>query len=444
MNFIRAIFDIKKGETAKTAGMFLYFFIVIASYWFLKPVREALTVGILGADSIPKLKLVVALVSGMVVVVYSLALPRFSRERLAYIVIGSFIWMRVFFGYFFAFHREIRLLYYCFYVFLDLFNTVNVALFWTFLADIMLTDSAKRLYGLIGAGGVLGGLVGSTTNRAVIKLIEPSTMLLIVAAVYSSLLLIVFLVSKRVSRQKEISKGKIASAGKSRIHEALRGVKTVFSSWYFLGICGILVGYELVSTINYVVFNKAVELVILPEVGKAGLGTFYSQFYLTMNLITVGVQVLLTSLVIRRLGITAALLALPLVVGCLSMGFLVVPVFAIMGGVYMMDNSLNYSINQTSREMLFVPVPRKDKYATLAFTDIFALRVAKAVGAALTMLLPFLIPIDSVTTLRWYMVMTIPIIIIWIVIVSYLGKQFYRISDKKVAEDNAEEATVAT
>ena len=424
MTFIRNILDIRKGELGKTAGMFLYFFIVIASYWFLKPVREALTVGKLGADAIPMLKLLVALVSAAVVVVYSISLTWFSRERLAYVVIGAFVWMLLFFWYFFTYHGGVNLLYYCFYVFLDLFNTVNVALFWTFLADIMKTGSAKRLYGLIGGGGVIGGLVGSTTCRSVIKLVEPADMLMYVAVVYASLILIVYLVSRRVAKLDDVDSGVIASRGRSRLHDAFEGARPVISSKYFLGICGVLALYELISTMNYVVFNKAVELMVMPEVGKEGLGTFYSQYYLVMNILSVSIQVLLTSIILRKLGMTVALLALPVVLGVFSMGFLAMPIFFIVGSLYMLDNALNYSLNQTSREMLFIPVPRKDKYATLAFTDMFVLRVAKAVGAALTLLLPFVVTIDSVHSLRWYMVMTLPLVLVWLFIAVFLGRKF--------------------
>ena len=440
MSFIRNILDVRKGELGKTAGMFLWFFIVIAAYWFLKPTREALTVGILGADSIPTLKFIVALVSAVVVVAYSLVLPYLSRERLAYIVIGSFIWLMIFFWYFFTYHSEVKLLYYSFYVFLDLFNTVNVALFWTFLADIMKTGSAKRLYGLIGGGGVIGGFFGATTCWSVIKFVEPAQMLVYVAIAYSSVLAIIYLVSRHVDREPGAVTGVIAQKGKSRLHDALEGARTVFSSRYFLGICAILAFYELVSTVNYVVFNKGVELFIMPEVGKEGLGDFYSKFYLILNIVSVSIQLLLTSFIIRRLGMVAALLALPVVLGGLSVAFLAVPVFVLVGGIYLVDNSLNYSINQTSREMLFIPVPRKDKYATLAFTDMFVLRMAKATGAALSLLLPYLLVIDSLSSLRFYMLMTLPAMALWGLIAFYLGRHFKLLSGPSKGDLSSDDA----
>ena len=168
MSFIRAILDIRKGELGKTAGMFAYFFIVIAAFWFLKPLRSVLVLEKLGADSLRLLKVLTAVISVGVVAAYSLALTRFSRERLTYIVLGAFFWLLVFFWFFFTYFGVYQTVYYGFYVFLDLFITVNVALFWTFLADITHPESAKRLYGIIGAGGVIGGFIGSFTSNSMI------------------------------------------------------------------------------------------------------------------------------------------------------------------------------------------------------------------------------------------------------------------------------------
>jgi len=461
MSFIRAIFDIRKGELGKISGMFLYFFIIIAAYWFLKPLRSALVLEKLGADSIRQLKVITAFVSVGVVAAYSIALTRLSRERLTYIVLGAFVWLMLFFWFFFTHFGVSRLVYYCFYVFLDLFITVNLALFWTFLADIMDSESAKRLYGLIGAGGVMGGFFGSFTCKAAINRVEPAHMILYVAGAYSLIIIIVSLVAKRVKTLDGIAGGVIAESRKSRFHDAMAGAKDVFSSKYFIGICFVLACYEFISTVNDFTFHKAVELVFEEsggassvlglvvhfvdssfnvesaewlrgslglELNGGNLGSFFSEFFLVLNLIALLVQVLLTSLVIRRAGMTAALMVLPVVLVGLSIGFFVAPLFILVQVLYLSDNSLNYSINQTSREMLFVPIERRQKYRALAFIDIFVLRAAKATGGFLLLLLPLVMTIDTRLSLRWYMLMTIPLGLVWMVVGVYLGRKFQQVT----------------
>ena len=469
MAFIRAILDIRKGELGKTAGMFAYFFIVIAAFWFLKPLRSVLVLEKLGADSLRQLKVLTALISVGVVAAYSVALTRFSRERLTYIILGAFFWLQIFFWFFFTYLGVHKTVYYGFYVFLDLFITVNVALFWTFLADITHPESAKRLYGIIGAGGVIGGFIGSFTSNSLIERVTPADMLLYVAFAYSSIFFIVYGISRRVRTLGEVPGGTIAVAGKSRLSDALAGARVVSRSRYFLGICFVLAAYELTSTVNDFTFHKAVEMIFAEKGGTASLlgvlltfidqitglevttwlevnlglqvaggtlGAFFSGFYLAMNLLALIIQVLLTSLVIRRLGMTTALLVLPVALVALSIGFFFFPVFLLVEFLYLTDNSLNYSLNQTSREMLFVPAHREDKYRAMAFIDMFVLRAAKATAGFLLLALAGLASLsgsagffsESSSSVRWYMLLTIPLGLVWIVVAAYLGRRFHRLT----------------
>ncbi len=472
MGFIRAILDVRKGELGKTAGMFAYFFIVIAAFWFLKPLRSVLVLEKLGADSLRQLKVLTALISVGVVAAYSLALTRFSREKLTYIVLGAFFWLQIFFWFFFTYFGVYKTVYYGFYVFLDLFITVNVALFWTFLADITHPESAKRLYGIIGAGGVIGGFIGSFTSNSMIERVTPADMLLYVALAYSTIFFIVYAISRRMQSINEIPNGTIAVAGKSKLSDALAGARVVLRSRYFLGICFVLAAYELTSTVNDFTFHKAVEMIFEEkggtasvlgvllafidqttglqvtswletnlglQVGGGTLGSFFSGFYLAMNLIALLVQVLLTSLVIRRLGMTAALMVLPVTLLFLSVGFFFFPVFLLVEFLYLTDNSLNYSLNQTSREMLFVPAGREDKYRALAFIDMFVLRTAKATAGFLLLSLAGIASLfgsegffsASSASLRWYMLLTVPLGLVWIAVAVYLGRRFARLSDER-------------
>ncbi len=479
MGIVKALFDIRKGERRKTAGMFLWFFIIIAAYWFLKPLRSALVLEQLGADSIRQLKVLTAFVSAGVVAAYSIALTRFSREKLSYLILGSFIWTLAFFWFFFAFFGVVKVVYYCFYIFLDLFITVNVAIFWTFLADITNSNSAKRLYGLIGAGGVIGGFVGSFTCKQVLAALRSEEggeahMILVVAIAYSTILVIVYLVSRNVRHRTGIGTGVIASPGKSKLHDALEGAREVFASRYFLGVCCIMASYEFISTVNDFTFHKAVEMVYAESGGsqsvlgvvlaalksvsgidvaawldrvfgvaiggagpfmskKAFYSSFFPEFFLAMNLVALVVQVLLTSLVIRAVGMTAALLVLPAALVGISTGFFFFPVLMLAQTLYLFDNALNYSINQTSREMLFVPVPRKAKYRALAFIDMFVLRTAKASAGFLLLLLPLVVTTKTSADLKWYMLFTVPLGLAWMVVTVYLGRRFHALSDKEEA-----------
>ncbi len=466
MGLFRRTFGIREGELTKVGGMFLFFFVVIASYWFLKPLRSVLTVEKLGADAIRELKVLTAFVSAGVVVAYSLALTRLSRERLTLLVAGTFFWIFLAFWAAFTWLGYSNIVYYCFYIVIDLFITVNLSVFWSFLADITDASSARRLYGLIGAGGVVGGFFGSAMCNRMVDRVAPSTMILCVALVYLLVPVLVLVVSRRIRRLPGVAHGVIARSGSSRLSDALAGLRVVASSRYFLGICFILGCYELVSAINDFSFHKAVELSFRSEGGALSLlgtalsafdgvtglkltelldrlgwnvtggsmGSFFSGFFLAMNIVALLVQVLLTSLVLRRAGMSVALLVLPLTIVGLSVGFFALPALALVELLFLADNSLNYSMNQTSRELLFVPVGREEKYRALAFIDMFVLRAAKATAGFLLLLLPLVleavagIGLDAadISSLRWYMLLTVPLGIAWGVVAVLLGRAFRR------------------
>jgi ATP/ADP translocase len=293
---------------------------------------------------------------------------------------------------------------------------------------------------------------------------------------------LVLLVSRRVRRQPGVAHGVIAQSGRSRLSDALAGFRVVVSSRYFLGICVILGSYELVSAVNDFCFHKAVELSFKAEGGALSLlgtalatfdrvtgleltaaldrlgwnvtggsmGSFFSGFFLAMNLVALAVQVLLTSFVLRRAGMTVALLVLPVAIVSLSTGFFALPVLALVELLFLADNSLNYSMNQTSRELLFVPVRREDKYRALAFIDMFVLRAAKATAGFLLLLLPFVLQAFSgvgldaadISSLRWYMLLTVPLGIVWSIVAVLLGSAFRRKTAPAPAEADEVRADV--
>jgi ATP/ADP translocase len=235
-------------------------------------------------------------------------------------------------------------------------------------------------------------------------------------------------------------------------------VRDVLTSRYFLGICLVLGSYEVISAVNDFTFHKGVELTFrhdgsIPsllgllaaaldaatglgarswlasavglETSAPSLGTFFSQFFLTMNIAALLLQLLAASLVIRRAGMTAALLLLPLSLAVFSAGFLQAPALLLLQLLYLADNSLNYSVNQTAREMLFVPIPREQKYRTLSFIEMFVQRAAKAGGGFLLLLFPLVARLTDLASLRWLMLLTLPVALLWITIAIFLGRRYH-------------------
>jgi AAA family ATP:ADP antiporter len=168
---LKAIFDIRKSELPLALLMFSYFFLVITSFWILKPIKKSLFIEFYDkggfdlfawhmsgpqAELLAKvLNMVVAFVA---VVVFTWLARRFRRQQLTFIFTGFFL------------PQSITV--WTFYLFGDLFSTLMVATFFAFLNDSVTPDAAKRLYGLVGLGGVTGGVFGTSTVRVLIARIN--------------------------------------------------------------------------------------------------------------------------------------------------------------------------------------------------------------------------------------------------------------------------------
>lgn len=153
--------------------MFSYFFLVITSFWVLKPIKKGLFIEyydlsgvafggwILTASQAELVaKILNMLVAFVAVIVFTMLSRKLHRQQLTnvfslFIIVCLFVFSRLLL-------QPGDLTVWSFYLFGDLFSTLMVVTFFAFLNDSMTPDSAKRLYGIIGLGGVMGGVFGST------------------------------------------------------------------------------------------------------------------------------------------------------------------------------------------------------------------------------------------------------------------------------------------
>ena len=159
--------------------MFAYFFLVITTFWILKPLKKGIFIGHydeIGFDlggwhmNAAQAELL-AKVLNMVVAWWPspcsslLAEPTASGPDAAFsafFVVGFVIYAM-------ALNGAGASTVWTFYLFGDLYSTLMVATFFAFLNDSVEPDSAKRLYGLIGLGGVSGGWFGTEVLRLYIE-----------------------------------------------------------------------------------------------------------------------------------------------------------------------------------------------------------------------------------------------------------------------------------
>jgi len=417
-NPLRAFFDFSKQELPVVLLMFGFFFLFISIFQMLRPLKKALFVEAFGADTELNAKLLNILASVVGVVVYTHLVNHLKRHRLLY-VLGGFFAIA-----FFALSRMLAVpepsefSIWSFYMLGDLLTTMMVAAFWAYLTDLTYPDQAKRLYGAIGTGGVIGGIFGATTAKVFVKSIGTPGILLIATALMITLILITFLTEYLVDRSTQFRKVTAPLKGGSNFGAALEGARLTFQSKYLLAIMGIMFFYEIGSQVNDYQFSRFTE-------GLKGLAE--TQAYLTnasfyANLLAVVVQLFLVSLVMRKLGVMTALLILPFALIISATSFFLFPSLLVAMFLFISDNGLNYSIQQTSRESLYVVTTPEEKYKSRAFTNMFVQRVAKGLGIFVVIGLGVL-GLKGAST-RYLSLITVLVMLILVVLSIYTGRQF--------------------
>jgi AAA family ATP:ADP antiporter len=429
-NPIRAIFDIRRRELPLALLMFGYFFLVITSFWILKPLKKSLFIqfydqtgfqllswqmGAAQAELLAKvLNMVVAFVAVTVFTAFS---SRLRRQQLSFVFSGFFLF--AFLGLTTVIRDPAGATVWSFYLFGDLYSTLMVATFFAFLNDSVTPDAAKRLYGLIGLGGVTGGVFGATTVRAGIERLDRAEWLLVCFVLGVAIAAIAWGAGRLVDRNPPPEvEPEGAEPEERRGRPAIEGARLVFRSPYLLSIVGIVGLYEIVSTVMDFQFSSTIAHYLE---GDAIARQFATVFAIT-NTVSLLVQLFLTSFVMSRLGVGVALLVLPFTALAGSGAFMALPALWVGSLLNTADNGFSYSINQSAKESLYVPATREQKYKAKAFIDMFVQRFAKAlaVGVSLGVTAWF----QDFSSVRWLSLFTMAVIVLWLVAVRYAGRRF--------------------
>lgn len=432
-NLRKQFFDIRRDEWPTALALALFFFLVIAAFWIYKPIKKGLLIGFYaeeplllfgmsfgGAEVEQLAKVLNMIVVYGAVVLFTVLIRRYERQTVIYVFCGLISALLVGFAY--AVMQPDPVTAWSFYVFGDLFNSVMVASFWAFTNDVNTPGQSKRLYGIIGLGGVVGGFVGATFVSQFVEAgsVGRSGLLLGSIAAMAIIAAIVYFVNRRDEnrRTREAPENRAEEPGRSSVSAALEGARLVFQSKYLLAILAIIGLYEIVSNIIEFQLSASVE-----TSGLTGpdIDAFFGTYGQLIGVVSISVQLLLTPYLMNRQGIGAALLVLPLVDLVLSGGFLVFPALGMAAALSIGDNALNYSINQSAKESLYTPTSRDAKYKAKAFIDMFVQRAAKVLAVGLNLAFAALV---SIAAVRWLSVASIAVLIAWIAVVRFAGRRF--------------------
>ncbi len=429
-NPFKAVMNIKREEFPLALLMFFYFFLVITSFWILKPIKKTLFIGyykaggfdlfgwLMSASQAELLAKVLNMIVALIAVaVFTWLTRRFRRQQLSIIFSGFFMICYALYSLIINAPSDITV--WSFYLFGDLFSTLMVATFFAFVNDSVTPEKAKRMYGLIGLGGVVGGAFGSSVVRVWIDQLSNAAWLWVTFGIAILIIVVAFLAGKLVAKDPPPEIIRIdEKSDESKAGAAIEGAKLVFKSSYLLAIVGIVGLYEIVSTVLDFQFTATIEHFVAGE----DIGRHFSTVFTITNFVAMFVQLFLTSFIMTRFGVKTALYILPSVMLIASGFYLALPILWVGSFLNTADNGFAYSINQSSKEALYVPTTRDEKYKAKAFIDMFVQRFAKALAVGVSLLITTIF--TDFSSIRWLSLFTIIIVVVWFYAVRVAGNKF--------------------
>ena len=385
-SLLRTAVDVRPGEWLMTALMSLNLFLVISTFAVVKPARSSLFLQQYGASKLPYVYIATVVLAGAIALLHGWLFRRFSALRVQLFTYLFFISNLLFFWW--AFRLQSAWLAAAFFLWVNVFTVTLNTLFWILANNYYNSREAKRLYGLINSGGTIGGIVSGFVVAQIVIQMGTENLLLVCAAVLGISILLTFAIyrqgKERFAAQEYSYVGKTSEAHPAESKPEPEQQQSLFATPYPKYIALALGCALVISMIVDFQFNVVIERTYATKDAKTA---FFSSFFAWVNVLTFVLQFFLTGALLRRLGIGVALLILPITMFVGSTIFPFFPVLATIVFLRLSDASVRYSIEQSTRDVLYLPIPKLRMKRLKAFIDVFIQRAAKGVGSLLILAL---------------------------------------------------------
>lgn len=393
--FLSLFAETHAGEGGSALLLTFSVFFLLVSYYLVKTAREPLILAS-GAEIKSYASVGQTLLLIPVTYLYGLLSHRVGRLKLITIVTLVFASNLVlFFGLNLA-GVPIGL---AFYLWAGVFNMMIVAQFWSFAADVYSEEQGKRLFAILGIGSTVGAVAGSGVSALLIKPVGVYGLMIAAALFLLASLGLTMLVNQRENRQIAANKAKAADKKSDESTEsplgAEGGFKLILADHYLLLIAVLAFTLNCVKTNGEYILDRTllehVKAIMLQGANahafsQAYIGEFKAQYFLYVNIATVVLQLFVVSRVIKYFGVRVALFVSPVLLLCGYTGAVLFPVFSLIYGVKIAENTLDYSLGNTSRQALWLLTSRDEKYKAKSVIDATIVRAGDALSAGVTFL----------------------------------------------------------
>ncbi len=441
---LRLFAPVHKGEGGTVLLMALNIFLLMTAYYIIKPVREALILAEWGAEAKIYASAGQAVLLLGVVPLYSRLAGLMNARSLIAAVLVFFAGCL---GGFYVLARMGVSLGIPFYLWVGIFNVMVVAQFWSFANDYYTPEQGKRLFALVGFGMSAGAVFGSfITSKLIAPLGVYQLMLLSALLLILSLVLTMVVSARRKNRAAD--EGVKATPDADKPLTGRSGFALVFGNRYLGLIALMMILANLVNTTGEYVLGAKVagdRQAAVPEVVRTAdmsevqytaavaarssevgvaIGTFYAGFFSIVNLVGLLAQLFLVSRLVGWIGVNRALIVLPLLAtgGYLLMALF--PILSVARWAKTAENATDYSLQNTVRNMLFLPTTRDEKYKAKQAIDTFFVRMGDVMAALLVLAGTTLIHLAP----AGFALVNVGLALLWLLLAVAIGRHYRRLS----------------
>jgi ATP:ADP antiporter, AAA family len=366
---VTRILGLSASELGRIWPVFGYLFLTTAATVSSKATRDALFLDRFSADDLPYADVAIAVLTGLAVSLYLRAHRRWSARVLQTGTLCLFAAVSVVFWWLSVARPDDARLLAAVYVWVGLFSAIAPMQVWTLANFVLTTREAKRSFGVIGAGAILGWIVGGLATRLTASALGTETLLLWVAA---SLMVSAWLVQLAW-------RGAAAHPTESGATPAglRRSLALVAGSPYLRAIACVVGLASFTTTIAGWQF-KAIAKAAVPDTDQ--LAMFFGAFNMWAGVASLALQVLLTGRLLRTAGVGVALFVVPVAMASTSLAVVVWGSLAAVSALKASDQVLRYSIDKSTVELLYLPLSASDTLRAKTFIDTVVYRWADGLG----------------------------------------------------------------
>jgi ATP/ADP translocase len=441
------IVDIKPGEEKLVLLLFACFFLIASPHTIIKALRYADLLWKLGPGGLPIAYLAAAVVTGLVVIFHTRIHSKVSSQSkitaslIFFIITGVLLHLLLLTDY----GANSNILSYLYWVWASVLTIVLMTQFWMIINDVFNPREAKRLIAFCGSGGILGGIVGGLLARFLTKANLANLLLPLACALLFACIFVVRAIF--IVRQKKLPSAKPAPVKQKQTKVPKYGIRdnfnTVRKNSYLRLISSLVVITVIVSTFIDFQFSSAVRDYF--EVGfiqpKEEMQAFFGLFFAGLLTFSFFLNLFLTSKILRNFGIRLTLMLTPLTLFLCSLGVIFTP-FTLLPAIFIKgsDESLAFSLHQSVREILYIPVASDLKAKVKPFIDMFINRFAKVFAAILLLVIALLLKkeVEGYTptldlglskSLIWGILV---LLVLWVLISLKIGHEYLGVIRKNI------------